>query len=94
MGTAANITPVGADADTFEAILLPVTLGEAHIVEFTVGNDVYTWTISENTGTPKITALAGGKRHTFDVVLQKNAVSATGPIEAWVDGGTANGVAE
>lgn len=94
MGTAANITPVSADADTFEATLLPVALGGAQVVEFTVGGETYKWTMSENTGTPKITALEQGAKHTFDVTLQKNAVSATGTIEAWLDGGSANGIAE
>jgi len=88
-----DITPYNDGSNSYEAILLPVaTLGTSHVVEFTLGGDIYAWTMTANDG--GIIELEAGKKYTFNVKLQKINVQVTGSITAWDNGGTANGTAK
>ena len=87
-----SITPYHAGSYSYEAILLPVAaLGAAHIVEFTIGSNTYTWTMSNNSS--GITSLVAGNKYIFDVTLQKNAIAVSGTIAAWGNGGIDSGTA-
>lgn len=91
-----DITPYPAGANAYEFILLPVTLTSDHIMKFTIGNDTYTWAMTDNvTGasTAPITKFEGGQKYTFDVTLTKNITEVTGTIQAWGNGGSGTGTA-
>lgn len=95
-GDVRDIEPCDAGSNSYEAILLPVTmLGTSHTVAFTTGGDTYMWRMDDNktAGSP-ITALAAGNKYTFDVIVQKNAVVVSGTIGAWGNGGEGQGTAQ
>jgi hypothetical protein len=88
--TPANIIPLkNASAYQYEAILLPANLGASHTVTFTIGNDVYTWKISDS-----IATLVSGKKYNYAITLNKHNVSITGSITDWTSGGTGTGAAD
>ncbi len=86
------ITPCIVTAGSeYEAILLPVAaLGGTHTVTFTVGTEVYTWTMADNIAN----GLQAGKIYTFDIVLKKHAVAVSGDITRWTVGSAGIGVAD
>jgi hypothetical protein len=89
-GTPANITPLkNASSYQYEAILLPTALNAGHTVTFTIGNDVYTWNISQS-----IATLDAGKKYSYAIRLNKHEVGITGTITDWDNGGTGNGIAD
>lgn len=104
-GNKATITPLKKTGEqTYEAILLPVTLANTHIVEFGTSDagtnpataNTYKWVMTNNTlaAGGAVTALEAGKKYIFNVTLSKTAVTATGTITAWGNGGTATGIAD
>jgi len=80
-----------------EAILLPVTFDDSHIVEFTAAGNTYTWKMKENTvqNSSPITRLEVGKIYTFDIKLTKYKAEVTGEIKPWEPAGNpATGIAD
>lgn len=78
----ADITPYKQpSAYTYEAILLPVTFGSAHVVEFALGGDTYKWIMSQNS--TNILQLVAGNKYTFDVLVTKNRIFVDGTITPW-----------
>lgn len=92
--TVAAITPLSSATNTYEAILLPVTLGNTHVVEFVIGSVTYTWNMTDNSklGGGSITEFESGKKYTFTVTIEAG-VKVTGTIEEWGDGGSGTGSA-
>lgn len=90
-GDSQAITPYSAIAGSrYEAILLPVgTIGAAHVVEFTIGTDVYTWPMAND-----MTSLESGSLYTYDITLTKHAVDVTGSIKKWTTVAPGTGIAE
>ncbi|MBK5720631.1 fimbrillin family protein [Dysgonomonas sp. Marseille-P4677] len=84
------ITPFDAGSNNYEAILLPVTLNNTHVVRFTVGGNTYIWTISNNNN--NITAFESSKKYTFNVTINKEEVQVTGAIDVWENGGSGTGI--
>ncbi|WP_197027615.1 fimbrillin family protein [Prevotella sp. 10(H)] len=93
----ADITPYNVPSSTnYEAILLPVTFTGSHVVEFTVGGNTYSWTMSKNVGdaNAQVTELKPAHIYTFNVTVKKNEVEAKGTIQGWTMGGAFNGTAD
>lgn len=94
----ATIVPdrFGGTSNThFYAILLPVTLNDSHVIEFTIGGDTYKWTINNPDNTNNYESLEGGKVYTFNVKLTKYRVEVTGTINQWEPaGGMTSGTAD
>lgn len=75
-----DITAFKKDNTTFEAILLPIkAINNKHIVEFTVGEDIYSWQMSDNIAKE----LLAGTLYNYSIVLNKNGFGVTGTIENW-----------
>lgn len=90
-GNIGGITPYNQPSTyNYEAILLPVALDAFHIVEFSLGGNIYKWVMQDNSA--NINILNKGNQYTFDVTLMKNKVSVAGSITPWINdnsGGTA-----
>lgn len=91
LGTPQAITPYAATAGTkFEAILLPAAaLSTANTVTFTIGNETYTWAMSN-----EIASLIAGSIYVYNITLTKYAVNATGSINKWTAGTPGTGIAD
>lgn len=101
-----SITPFSSGSGTFEAILpiadlkSPFGITFYSYVEFSVGSgsntNTYKWYMKDNTlpGGGSIISLTGGEKYTFNVTLNRNEVVASGTINAWTNGGTADGTAQ
>lgn len=87
------ITPYAAGNNSYELILPPTDYSNLsdYIVEFTVGGNTYTWTMSDNVDS--IDELESGQKYTFDVTLTKTKVLVSGAIKKWGNGGSTTGTA-
>ncbi len=96
-GTEENITPLHLpdSPGIYEAILLPATLEDRHIVEFTATNgNVYTWVMKNNNTNQPISMLEKGNKYTFNITVERKQLNVSGTINPWQSvGGVITGVA-
>lgn len=85
-----SITPFDAGSNSYEAILLPVTLSNTHIVRFTVGGNTHTWVMTNNSGS--ITQFSGGMKYTFNVTIQRDDVKISSSITNWNSQAASTGI--
>ncbi len=73
---------------TYEAVLLPVVLDDTHVVKFTIGENTYTWPITDNSA--NIDEFEKGTKYSFDILIMRNRVRVMATILPWshVPGGT------
>lgn len=96
-----DIAPYKTSSNGYECVLLPVdALVASHIVEFDVNGKIYKWVINKNSASAggSIEKLEQGYKYIFNITLSQSgvnaeAVSSSGSVAPWEDGGSGDGSA-